>query len=212
MLNDRINVAEYAKLTRNFSAEKFDAKQWAQAAQNAGMKYMVLTARHHDGFCLFDSKASNSFDDIRYSAKAVYDRRILPETEVFEIGMLHNMELVQREQPFAEPVLYNLVFGHPGIMQATPETLAAFCSFVPKTVLWGVTHYGRDNWTFLAAAIAAGATVVRVGFEDSGWLSETETAQFNWQVVERLVRLIRAMGLEPATPQEAREILHLKKR
>jgi 3-keto-5-aminohexanoate cleavage enzyme len=161
---------------------------------------------------LGESVYSNSFDDIRYSAKAVYDRHILPETEVFEIGMLHNMELVQREQPFAEPVLYNLVFGHPGIMQATPETLAAFCSFVPKTALWGVTHYGRDNWTFLAAAIASGATIVRVGFEDSDWLSETETARFNWQVVERLVQLIRAMGLEPATPQEAREILRLSKR
>ena len=179
----------------------------------APLKYKKVESASLNGGStnLGESVYSNSFDDIRYSAKAVYDRHILPETEVFEIGMLHNMELVQQEQPFAEPVLYNLVFGHPGIMQATPATLAAFCSFVPKTALWGVTHFGRDNWTFLAAAIASGATIVRVGFEDSGWLSETVNARFNYQVVERLVRLIRAMGLEPATPQEAREILHLSK-
>lgn len=155
---------------------------------------------------------SNSFEEIRYCAKAVYGRRILPETEVFEIGMLHSMEQLRREQPFAEPVLYNLVFGHPGVMPATPEALEAFRSFVPKTALWGVTHFGRDNWTFLAAAIAAGAAVVRIGFEDSDWLGKNERARCNCQVVERLVRLIRAMGLEPATPQEAREILHLAKR
>ena len=153
----------------------------------------------------------NSFDDIRYCAKAVYERNILPETEVFDIGMLHNMELVKQELPFQEPRLFNLVFGHKGGMQPTPEMLAAFVSFVPKDSFWGVTHFGRDNWTFLAMAIAMGATVVRVGFEDSAWLSETEQAAYNYQVVEKLVALIRAMGLEPASPEEAREILRIKK-
>lgn len=54
----------------------------------------------------------NSFDDIRYCADAVYKRGILPETEVFDIGMLHNMAVVKSEQPFADPMLFNLVFGH----------------------------------------------------------------------------------------------------
>ena len=51
----------------------------------------------------------NSFDDIRYCADAVYKRGILPETEVFDIGMLHNMAVVKSEQPFADPMLFNLV-------------------------------------------------------------------------------------------------------
>ena len=65
---------------------------------------------------------------------------------------------------------------------------------------------------FLAAAIAMGATVVRVGFEDSHYLAEGVDAEYNWQVVEKLVNLIRAMGLEPATPDEARQMLNLRKR
>lgn len=154
----------------------------------------------------------NSFDDIRYCADAVYRRGILPETEVFDIGMLYNMELVGKEQPFQEPKLFNLVFGHKGGMQPTPEMLSAFRSFVPGDALWGVTHFGRDNWTFLAAAIAMGATVVRVGFEDSAYLEEGVQAEYNYQIVEKTAALIRAMGLEPATPAEAREILKLKKR
>lgn len=161
---------------------------------------------------LGESVYINSFDDIRYCAEAVYRREIIPETEVFDIGMINNMEIVRKEQPFADPMLFNLVFGHKGGMQPTTEMLAAFRSFVPGDALWGVTHFGRDNWTFLAAAIAMGATVVRVGFEDSHYLDEGVDAEYNWQVVEKLVNLIRAMGLEPATPDEARQMLNMYKR
>ncbi|MGB8455674.1 MAG: 3-keto-5-aminohexanoate cleavage protein [Anaerocolumna sp.] len=154
----------------------------------------------------------NSFEDIRYCAKTCYEKQILPEIEVFDIGMIHNINLVRKEFPFRDPVLFNLVFGHKGGMQPTTSALAAFRSFVPGDCLWGVTHFGRDNWTFLAAAIAMGATVVRIGFEDSPYLGEGVNARYNYQVVEKLVHLIRAMGLEPATPGEARKILDLPHR
>ena len=49
------------------------------------------------------------------------------------------MAVVKSEQPFADPMLFNLVFGHKGGMQPTPEMLAAFRSFVPSDALWGVT-------------------------------------------------------------------------
>jgi 3-keto-5-aminohexanoate cleavage enzyme len=151
----------------------------------------------------------NSFDDIRYCAKTCYEKQILPEIEVFDIGMINNVNIVRKEYPFRDPVLFNLVFGHKGGIQPTVEALSAFRSFVPNDCLWGVTHFNRDNWTFLAAAIAMGATVVRIGFEDSPYLDENTDAEHNYQVVEKLVNLIRAMGLEPATPKEAREILKI---
>lgn len=152
----------------------------------------------------------NTFDDIRYCADYTYKRGILPETEVFDIGMIHNMQIIRSEQPFKDPMLFDLVFGHKGGMQPTPEMFTAFRSFVPAGDLWGVTHFGRDNWTFLAQAISMGATVVRVGFEDSPYLAPGVDAEYNYQIVEKLTALIRAMGLEVATPKEAREILKLK--
>lgn len=152
----------------------------------------------------------NSFDDIRYASKACYDRNVLPEIEVFDIGMINNMAIIRKEQPFLDPVLFNLVFGHKGSLPPTIEALSAFRSFVPSGCLWGVTHFGRDNWTFLAAAIAMGATIVRIGFEDSACLDGEAPAAANYLLVERLVKLIRAMGLEPASPEEARLILKLK--
>ncbi len=150
----------------------------------------------------------NSFDDIRYCAKRCYEKKVIPEIEVFDIGMIGNIQLVREECPFRDPVLFNLVFGHKGGMQPTMEALAAFQSFVPKDCLWGVTHFGRDNWNFLAAAIALGAAVVRIGFEDSRYLSEAQQADNNYQLVEKLAKLVYAMDMEPASPSEVRKLLH----
>ncbi|MCK5055077.1 MAG: alpha-L-fucosidase, partial [Candidatus Aminicenantes bacterium] len=47
---------EYEELINTFNPVKFNPEKWASAAKNAGMKYVVFTTKHHDGFCMFDSK------------------------------------------------------------------------------------------------------------------------------------------------------------
>ena len=54
----RIPVREYEALAAQFNPVKFDAEAWAGLAEDAGMKYVVITSKHHDGFALFDSKVS----------------------------------------------------------------------------------------------------------------------------------------------------------
>jgi alpha-L-fucosidase len=68
MFCERIPKAEYARLAERFSPRKFDADKWVALAKEAGMKYIVLTTRHHDGFCLFDSDVSN-FTSVKTAAK-----------------------------------------------------------------------------------------------------------------------------------------------
>lgn len=54
-----IPVSEYRKLPATFNPVKFDAEKWVEIARSAGMRYMVVTAKHHDGFAMFKSQASD---------------------------------------------------------------------------------------------------------------------------------------------------------
>jgi alpha-L-fucosidase len=57
--SERISVEDYQKYFDNFDPVDYDPKIWAKAAKEAGMKYAVMTTKHHDGFCLFDSKLTH---------------------------------------------------------------------------------------------------------------------------------------------------------
>jgi alpha-L-fucosidase len=59
MYRARIPVAEYEQLASEFNPVKFDAAEWVSLAKRAGQKYLVITSKHHDGFCIFDSKVSD---------------------------------------------------------------------------------------------------------------------------------------------------------
>ena len=59
MNNQNISIKEYEKLSTFFNPVYFDAEEWVLMAKNAGMKYITITSRHHDGFSMFDSKASD---------------------------------------------------------------------------------------------------------------------------------------------------------
>lgn len=59
MRKNKMPMAEYQKLAGQFNPTQFNADEWASLAQDAGMKYMVLTTKHHDGFAMFDSQASD---------------------------------------------------------------------------------------------------------------------------------------------------------
>lgn len=156
---------------------------------------------------LGDAVYLNPFEDIEYCATEIYNRRVIPDVEVFDIGMIENIERMKGKIPLRQPIFYNLVFGHRGGMQPTVDSLIAFRSMVPRDAKWGVTHFGRDNWEFLAAALALGAETVRIGFEDSAYLAPGVQAQHNYELVERLVHMIKAMGLENASPAQARKIM-----
>ena len=61
----KIPVKEYEQLATKFNPVKFNAEEWVQMAQDAGMKYLVITSKHHDGFAMYRTEASkyNVFDD-----------------------------------------------------------------------------------------------------------------------------------------------------
>ena len=70
-MNDKkVPAAEYRKLSEQFNPQHYDPTTWVETAKVAGMKYMVLTARHHDGFAMWDSPSSyDHFDAVHSAAK-----------------------------------------------------------------------------------------------------------------------------------------------
>jgi alpha-L-fucosidase len=62
----KIPVKEYEKFAKEFNPVRFDAAEWVRIAKDAGMKYIVITSKHHDGFAMWDSKVS-SYDIVDYS-------------------------------------------------------------------------------------------------------------------------------------------------
>jgi alpha-L-fucosidase len=92
MKNERIPVEEYETLVPQFNPTKFDAREWVRIAKAAGMKYIVITSKHHDGFALFDSKVSD------YDVMATpFKRDILKEladacrAEGIRLGFYHSI-------------------------------------------------------------------------------------------------------------------------
>lgn len=55
----QIPIKEYEKFVQQFDPEKFNAEEWVKMAKAAGMKYIVITTKHHDGFCMFDTKQTD---------------------------------------------------------------------------------------------------------------------------------------------------------
>lgn len=64
MMRLKIPLADYSQIAKQFNPTKFDGEAWAQLAQDAGMKYLVITTKHHDGFAMFDSP-SNDYNIVK---------------------------------------------------------------------------------------------------------------------------------------------------
>ncbi len=108
MNRELIPPEEYNKLADQFNPEKFDAMEWAKLAKQAGAKYMVLTARHHDGFCLFDSKV-NDFNSVKTAAKRDFVAEYVDACRAIglKVGIYYSIASWQwpaiHTGPFADP-------------------------------------------------------------------------------------------------------------
>lgn len=156
-----------------------------------------------------ESTYINDLEDIRYWARRMNETQTEPELEVFSPGMIENINTLRTEGTLRGSPSVNFCLGVPGAFAATVHNLDFLVSLLPSDARWGLVHAHMESLAFLAAGLAAGASWVRVGFEDSASTAPGESARTNAELVERLVSLIRIVGLQVASPSEARAILGL---
>ncbi len=142
-------------------------------------------------------------------ATRMRERGIVPELEVFDLGMLDYARYLIDKGVLRPPFYANLLLGSRGTLAATPLNLALMAQAVPAGATWAATGIGRFQFPVNAMAITMGGHV-RVGLEDSLFMDAGKSAPAsNVALVQRLVALGRAAGREPATPDEARAIIGL---
>ncbi|MGC7099758.1 3-keto-5-aminohexanoate cleavage protein [Amycolatopsis lurida] len=148
-------------------------------------------------------------DMLRAGAKRIRELGVKPELEIFDTGNLWFATRMIDEGLLDPPPLFQLCMGIPYGAPANPELLQTMVNMLPPDAQWASFAVGRDQLPWVAHSALLGGHV-RVGLEDNLYLAKGVKAT-NAQLVERAVRIVEDLGGAIATPDQARELLNLKK-
>ncbi|MDX6749847.1 3-keto-5-aminohexanoate cleavage protein [Geminicoccaceae bacterium 1502E] len=155
----------------------------------------------------------NTFKDIEYVLKTLSDGGTRFEFECYDVGHLYNLAHFLDRGLVKTPLFVQTVFGILGGIGTHPEDVMHMKRTADRlfgdAYRWSVLGAGRNQMPIAAMAAAQGANV-RVGLEDSLWDGPGKLAESNAAQVRRVRMIIEGLGLEIASPTEAREILALK--
>ncbi len=147
---------------------------------------------------------------LREQAKLIRSYDVKPEMEIFDSGNLWFAKQMCTEGLVDEPPMFQLCLGIPWGAPVNTQTMAYMAGELPDGAVWAGFGIGRWQMPMVAQAILLGGHV-RVGLEDNLYL-EKGVYGTNASLTERAVAIIRLMGAQTASPDEAREILGLRPR
>jgi uncharacterized protein (DUF849 family) len=155
----------------------------------------------------------NSFKDIEYILRTCADNDTRFEFECYDIAHLYNLRHFLDRGLVKPPLFVQSVFGILGGIGVHPEDVMHMRRTADRLFgdkyRWSVLGAGRNQMPIAAMAAAMGGNV-RVGLEDSLWIGRGRLATSNADQVRMVRQIVEGLGLEIATPDEAREILSLK--
>ncbi len=155
----------------------------------------------------------NTFQDIEYALAALSEHGTRFEFECYDVGHLYTLAHFLDRGLVRPPLFVQTVFGLLGGIGAHPEDVMHMRRTADRlfgtSYRWSVLGAGRNQLSIAALAASMGGHV-RVGLEDSLWIGPGKLAQSNAEQVQRVRQIIEGLGLEIATPAEARSMLGLK--
>ncbi|MBT9151037.1 MAG: hypothetical protein DDT40_01221 [candidate division WS2 bacterium] len=174
---EKIPKEEYALLANRFSPKKFNADDWVRLAKEAGMKYVVLTTRHHDGFCLFDSKVSD-FTSVKTAAKKDFVAEYVKACRKYKMKIGFYYSLLD----WRFPGYYN--------KERYPESFKKMVEQAHLQVKELMSNYGKIDYLFYDGEWIPGVKLNRTmatGYETSPEIAKS----WHSQELNRMVRKLQ---------------------
>jgi uncharacterized protein (DUF849 family) len=154
----------------------------------------------------------NTFKTMRQYIEIMNAHGAKPELEIYDAGMINNVAFLIDKGVIKKPVYLQFVLGILGGIPATLENLVFLLDTARKQIgdfQFSVCAAGKQQFPLCTASLLLGGHA-RVGLEDNLYLDKGVLAKSSAEQVAKLIRIARELGIEPATPQEARKILNLK--
>ncbi len=160
-----------------------------------------------------DNVFKNTFYDQEHIFKIMRRNETKPELECYDVGHLYNTAYWAEKGLIESPFWIQFIFGIMGGIQPSVENLVFMKNTADrlfgKDYIFSVLPAGRHEFELCAVgAIMGGHT--RIGMEDNLYIARRTLAKSNAEMVEKMVRILKELGMEPASHQETREILKLK--
>ena len=156
----------------------------------------------------------NTFKTLREFLAIFASNETKPELEIYDLGMVNNLAFMIGRGLIKPPVHIQYVTGTLGGVPSTVDSLTTLYNATRLAVgqgnfTWSAIGAGRHQMPICSVALAMGGHV-RVGMEDSLYVSRGVLAKSSAEQVAKIIRIMRELSLEPATPDEARRLLGLK--
>ena len=162
------------------------------------------------GKVFIDFIFENTFTMLQDFGKAMEENNIKPEVEVYDLGGLDNWFLIAKQGFFTKPYNFNFVWGVAGGMEFRPDMFMVMKHAVPEDANFTTCGVGTEQFPAVTMSCMVGGHM-RVGLEDNIRIPTGELAKGSYEQVEWAVKIAQILGREPATPDEAREIMGIKK-
>lgn len=156
-----------------------------------------------------DGVFMNTPSHLKVLAELIRESGAKPEIEVFDLGHLELAKNMLRQGLLDPEPLFQLCMGISWGAPATIEGLLAMRQGLPADAAWASFGVARAQFPIVAHAALIGGHV-RVGLEDNLYIEQGVLARDNAQLVEKAVQIIRLLGFEPASSDEARQMLKLR--
>jgi len=154
----------------------------------------------------------NTFKTMRQYLEIIYANGAKPEFEIYDAGMINNLVFLLHKGIAKRPVYLQFVMGILGGIPATLENLVFLVDTARKQIgefQFSVCAAGRHQIPMCTGSLLLGGHA-RVGLEDSLYVSKGILAKSSAEQVAKIIRIAGELGIEPANPDEARQILGLK--